>query len=581
MEGFKSSESRLARLFLKSRERWKQNAASKQKKLRALEVKVRDLLISRDSWRTKARETQEEVKKLRIELSELKKNNYENDNEGQNFPFKEEDSIVRQNPRGHIYPIYIIILAINQIISSLCSFRGAEKTFKSLAEIFILPTPTYSSIRKWTLRLGLYELQKKRECRKDWIFIIDTTIELGKAKCLVILGISQSKFTQITELEQRSLKHKDMEVLALEVMSNCNGILVEEKLIDLSERVGVPKQIVADRGSDIKKGIELYQQKNTEVIYTYDATHFMANLLKKELSSDKKYQDFVQECLIARQRIQQTELYFLTPPKQRSKSRDSNLDIWVDWGIKILNYEDRNDFKEISDCFIVDREALGKLSQELDEITRLKLEKIAGKIFKRKSSFMEEIEKILGSKTYFDKGERICQASDLGRRKFESKLGWVKKYKEELITYSQMLEVVKIILHQVKEKGLTKNSVSLFESSMKNIKVREGCEGVINKFIEYLSSETSRIFPGETLLASSDVLESILGKYKIFSSGCPLKEIGKMLLTIPLCTIEICDRTVKQAMEKVRSCDVDDWSQQVLGPSMLYKRRAISNTISI
>ena len=51
-----------------------------------------------------------------------------------------------------------------------------------------------------------------------------------------------------------------------------------------------------------------------------------------------------------------------------------------------------------------------------------------------------------------------------------------------------------------------------------------------------------------------------------------------MLLTIPLCTIELAADTVKQAMEKVRSCDVDDWAQKVLGPSMLSKKRAISLT---
>ncbi|NER39355.1 MAG: hypothetical protein F6J93_36320 [Oscillatoria sp. SIO1A7] len=195
-----------------------------------------------------------------------------------------------------------------------------------MSRIEAVPTPTYSIIRKWTLRLGLYELNRKREYRKDWIFIVDTTIELGKAKCLVILGISKESFSQIIE-KKISLNHKDMQVLTIEVMSNCNGVLVEEKLINLSKRVGTPKQIVADRGSDIKKGIELYQDKNPEVIYTYDVTHQMANLLKKELSSDKKYQDFVGDCLKARQQIQQTELYFLIPPKQRAKARDNNLDM--------------------------------------------------------------------------------------------------------------------------------------------------------------------------------------------------------------------------------------------------------------
>ena len=139
MERFKSSENRLVRLFLKSRERWKENSANKQKKIRGLEVKVRDLSTSRDSWKSKALAAREEVKQLKKELSEFKKN-YNNDNKAQNIARKENKQI-ETIPRGHIYPIYIIILAISQIISSLCSFRGAEKTFKSLAEVFNMPVP--------------------------------------------------------------------------------------------------------------------------------------------------------------------------------------------------------------------------------------------------------------------------------------------------------------------------------------------------------------------------------------------------------------------------------------------------------
>lgn len=73
MEGFKSSEERLSRLFKKSRDNWKENAAEKQKKLRYLEVKVRDLSISRDSWKAKAYSAFEELRQLRLELEELKK----------------------------------------------------------------------------------------------------------------------------------------------------------------------------------------------------------------------------------------------------------------------------------------------------------------------------------------------------------------------------------------------------------------------------------------------------------------------------------------------------------------------------
>ncbi len=40
--------------------------------------------------------------------------------------------------------------------------------------------------------------------------------------------------------------------------------------------------MLSDHGSDLKKGIQLYQENYPEVIYTYDVTHAMALLLKHE-----------------------------------------------------------------------------------------------------------------------------------------------------------------------------------------------------------------------------------------------------------------------------------------------------------
>jgi hypothetical protein len=54
MSEFKSTPSRLARLFRASRDKWKEKALEKQRKLRALEVKVRDLLGSREYWKKRA-----------------------------------------------------------------------------------------------------------------------------------------------------------------------------------------------------------------------------------------------------------------------------------------------------------------------------------------------------------------------------------------------------------------------------------------------------------------------------------------------------------------------------------------------
>jgi hypothetical protein len=73
MKGFKSDDSRLVRLFKKSREQWKTRAAEKQKKMRGMEIRIRDLSVSRELWKEKALSAQEQQEKLERELEELKK----------------------------------------------------------------------------------------------------------------------------------------------------------------------------------------------------------------------------------------------------------------------------------------------------------------------------------------------------------------------------------------------------------------------------------------------------------------------------------------------------------------------------
>lgn len=76
MQKFKSPVVRLARLFQKSRDNWKEKALEKQALVRSLEIKVRDLLNSRENWKARALAAEKELKSLNIEGGkEVKKRN--------------------------------------------------------------------------------------------------------------------------------------------------------------------------------------------------------------------------------------------------------------------------------------------------------------------------------------------------------------------------------------------------------------------------------------------------------------------------------------------------------------------------
>lgn len=293
---------------------------------------------------------------------------------------------------------------MQQVIVCGGSLRGVEKNLKLSASDLEISTPSFSSIRNWLGRIGLYELQKEKEYRSDWIFIVDLTMELGKQKCLLVLGVTQEYLSEYVLPFNRGLQHQDVEVLMLEIMDSTRGDLIEEKLSKLTDKVGFPLQIIADHGNDLQKGIKLYTQKNPSVIYTYDVTHAMALILKHELANSERYQSFIQRCNQSRNQLKQTELSFLSPPSQRCQCRYFNVERLIDWAQKVWN------------CSI-------------DLIADL-LPNIETKVL---------------------------------NQKLNDKFGWLIEYQEEIKVWSQMIEITRTVETYLKTRGISQQSVTNLE----------------------------------------------------------------------------------------------------------------------
>ena len=436
---------------------------------------------------------------------------------------KKGEIIVEAKPKNYSYSLRTISISLQEIIISGNSLRGVEKNWtiekrenqekKSEIEEKI---PSYSVIRQWLAKIGLYELQRPKEKRDDWIWIVDFTIELGTEKCLVILGVSGEFIQEKIQKSNGCLSHKDVEVLAIEIMPSTKGEKVESVLEKIGEKLGVPQQIISDKGSDLYKGIKLYQEKNQAIIHSHDLTHQMALLLKKELEKEGEYQSFAKKCHQTRQKTQQTELGFLMPPKQRSKSRYFNLDELIRWGINIINY----------------------LEKEKDN----------------------QKEK-----------EEISQ-------KLELKLGWVQEYKESLIIWKEMISITRSIEEKIKKEGLSQEFYEKFEQNCQSISKGERINQFRAKIQESFTKELSMIGEDEIRTISTDVIESLFGKYKSFSQKSPLKEIRRMILTIPISTLEITREVIEKALSTVKNVDVKDWESRTFGQSTLSKRKMAFNS---
>lgn len=577
MSEYKSSVNRLARLFKRSRDKWRERSKAKQKRIRALETKVRDISKSREQWKQKAKQAQQELAALRDKVKDQIETSEASPKEEAEIEKEEGQPQAGSGQRamGHHYPVEVVQLGIEQITHSLNSLRGSQKTFALFSQHFCVAVPSFSSIRHWLLRVGLYELKQCPVYDEDWIMMLDMTLELGTLKCLLILGVPVSRLSHTGF----ALGHQDVDVLEIAVLSSCTGEVIEQELHKVSQGMKPPVQIVSDQGSDLKKGISLYQQKELGVVWTYDVTHQMALLLEKELADDERYQSFVQRCTRARQQLKQTPLYFLAPPKQRAKARYLNIEQHIDWAQQLLHYQAQADFSAITPHFQLDKTALAQLQPQLDPETLADLTSLGKTLYPDHHHFCHHLSQFLGPERWTEYGPALCLVADLGRRYFEEKLGWVQSYQADLTLFAQLMALVNTVERQLKQDGLGKTSPVLFAQQTATWNLSPRLRLFRNHILTYLQTQSQPIPPDQTWLASSDVLESIFGKYKLFSAERSFKEIGQMILTIPLFTTKLTPQRVKQALETIRTTDVKEWAKQLFGQSMLSKRRSFLNLI--
>jgi len=142
--------------------------------------------------------------------------------------------------------------------------------------------PSWTCGRLWLLRLGYYKLTREKEQAEDWVWIVDHHIEVGEEKCLIVLGVRLSQLPAVGSC----LTHEDVEPIELCPVRHSDGEVVYEQLEKTVEKTGVPRAIVGDHGSDLKKGIEKFCQQHEQTSYVYDIKHKTATVLKRELSKE-------------------------------------------------------------------------------------------------------------------------------------------------------------------------------------------------------------------------------------------------------------------------------------------------------
>jgi len=558
MDTFKSPAARLARLFKRSRDVWKAKALDKQQRLRAAQVKIRDLEHSRARW--KARALAAEDARPGADEAAAPKND---------VPADARQPIALSPPVGHHHSALVMQLSMRMYLHAALSSRGVSRVLTLFGASFPVQAPAYTSVFNWIYRCGLAVLNRAAQRRADWIYIADHTLALGPSKCLVILGIPASALQQTGY----SPSHQAMQVLAVEITTQSTGPWVAAVLARAAQRTGPPVQIVADHGSDLHKGITLFQQHAPACVYTYDISHRIATLLKGELGQDARWKAFLAHCSSSLASFQQTDLAFLLPPRQRTKARFMHLDAHVQWAQRLLAYYDRGDFSAIRASFVLNWAAWEHLRARVGVQRARPLRALVAIRYSDQAAFCQALQ-AHSDLAMDDLDKTFWHHADVGRHRFLDGFAWLLPYRDDLLDYAQMMAQSKRIQEHLKSKGLHQGIREPLQAALPpRSTLTPRAATFTQHLLAQVEREATQIPAGQTWLASSDIIESVFGKYKCFTTRGPLKEIGKLVLAIPAFIADLTIPLIREAMESVRTVDVEHWVKTHIGASMLARRR--------
>lgn len=307
---------------------------------------------------------------------------------------------------------------------------------------------------------------------------------------------------------------KDCECIGLKVSTKINGETISEDLKEIFLASGTPTIIIKDRDYTLSKGVRLViESLKTKIEIVDDITHEVANALKKQFEKTKSYQLFMKLLRAGATKLRQTDLAFLIPPKLRKKGRFQAIGKLTTWGKKMF---------DIGILSVIGRAKKGSLLQKLrDAFPGMNALKPFILNFEKTTNKTSKVMKILKTKGLDETTNNEC--------------------KKLLSTLPKNSKTKKIILLWLE----------------KHFKIQQNL---------------STTYP---LPVSSDIIESLFGKFKYRLERSPQADMGLSVLTIPTFCGTLDEEKIMRYIKKVTYKDMKKWENENIPYTMRKKRQEI------
>ena len=229
-----------------------------------------------------------------------------------------------------------------------------------------------------------------------------------------------------------------------------------------------------------------------------------------ELETGETWKTYVAKLTWTRVNVTLTPLAFLNPPRLRNKARFMNLECVVTWGRRALQFlQAPRDFPD-------------------DPI---------------------ELDKL------------------------EAKLGWLREFEGPLAEWEELLAVIEAVEEYVRRKGYHRQARRQLRRVLTPLAKQASSRRLMRGLLDFVQQESWKLNRGACVLGHTEVLESLLGKYKQTQARHSQGGMTASLLNIGAAVMSRTPEVVHQALSSTPVNALTAWVRSNLGQTVASKQR--------
>jgi hypothetical protein len=152
---------------------------------------------------------------------------------------------------------------------------------------------------------------------------------------------------------------------------------------------------------------------------------------------------------------------------------------------------------------------------------------------------------------------------------------WLREYFPQIRRWREMLDVIETTEHYVRHQGIHRKAAEELADLLPKPR-SEPTRSLRERLLEFVQDQAQQARKGERLLGSSEVLESIIGKFKCVAGERGQHGLTGMVLSIGALVGHVTVGAVQAALAEVPNQDVWNWCQTHLGTTLQGLRRRIA-----